>query len=131
MIREVWLNIDSKVVLDKATQRIVITNPEALKNVSAQMVWDRIMKSLGKCEFEDWLSEKIVAATMAALADGSKTADLTEISGATLYINYDFPEENWKRVMSSDGFRENVKKLPIFKVIKETPEELWLEYKTA
>ena len=85
---DIWLNVDSKVAFDdiENPQRIAIINPEALRNVSAEKIWERITGSFGKYEYEMWLSEVIVAATMNAAADGSKAADLTSIAGAVLVL---------------------------------------------
>ena len=43
-MREIFLNIDSKVVLEdiEKPQRIAIVNPEALKDISAEKLWERI-----------------------------------------------------------------------------------------
>lgn len=130
-MREIWLNIDSKVVLEdvEKPQRIVIVNPEALKNMSAEKLWERIAGGIGKYEFEIWLAEKIVAVSMMATADGSKVADLTPISTAVLYINRDFPDQDWKVFKNNENFKLLFKYLKIFKIVQETPEELLLEYK--
>ena len=130
-MREIWLNIDSKVVLEdtERTQRIAIINPEALKKVSAGKLWEKISGGLGKYEFDMWIAEKIVAVSMMAAADGSKVADLTPISSAELYINRDFPELNWKVFKNNENFKLLLKYLKIFKIVKDTPEELLLEYR--
>lgn len=130
-MREIWLNIDSKVILQdtERPQRIAIVNPEALKTVSAGKLWEKISGGFGKFEFDMWIAEKIVAVSMMAAADGSKVADLTHISNAELYINRDFPEQNWKLFKNNENFKLLFKYLKIFKIVKETPEELLLEYR--
>ena len=130
-MREIFLNIDSKVVLEdiEKPQRIAIVNPEALKDISAEKLWEKISGGIGKYEFEIWLAEKIVAVSMMAAADGSMVADLTPISGAVLYINRDFPDHNWKVFKNNYNFKLLFKYLKIFKIVQETPEELLLEYK--
>lgn len=130
-MREIWLNIDSKVVLEdvEKPQRIVIVNPEALKNMSAEKLWERIAGGIGKYEFEIWLAEKIIAVSMLATADGSKVADLTPISSAVLYINREFPDQDWKVFKNNYNFKLLFKYLKIFKIVHETPEEILLEYK--
>lgn len=130
-MREIWLNIDSKVVLEdvEKPQRIVIVNPEALKNMSAEKLWERISGGIGKYEFEIWLAEKIIAVSMLATADGSKVADLTPISSAVLYINREFPDQDWKVFKNNYNFKLLFKYLKIFKIVHETPEEILLEYK--
>ena len=127
---DIWLNVDSKVAFDdiENPQRIAIINPEALRNVSAEKIWERITGSFGKYEYEMWLSEVIVAATMNAAADGSKAADLTSIAGAVLCINDDFPEYNWKVLKNNETFMFLFRNLKIFKIVKNTKEELLLEY---
>lgn len=127
---DIWLNVDSKVAFDdiENPQRIAIINPEALRNVSAEKIWERITGSFGKYEYEMWLSEVIVAATMNAAADGSKAADLTSIAGAVLCINDDFPEYNWKVLKNNETFMLLFRNLKIFKIVKNTKEELLLEY---
>lgn len=130
-MREIFLNIDSKVVLEdiEKPQRIAIVNPEALKDISAEKLWEKISGGIGKYEFEIWLAEKIVAVSMMAAADGSMVADLTPISGAVLYINRDFPDQDWKVFKNNYNFKLLFKYLKIFKIVQETPEELLLEYK--
>lgn len=130
-MREIFLNIDSKVVLEdiEKPQRIAIVNPEALKDISAEKLWERISSGIGKYEYEIWLAEKIVALSMMAAADGSKVADLTPISTAVLYINRDFPDQDWKVFKNNENFKLLFKYLKIFKIVQETPEELLLEYK--
>ena len=130
-MREIFLNIDSKVVLEdiEKPQRIAIVNPEALKDISAEKLWERISGGIGKYEYEIWLAEKIVALSMMAAADGSKVADLTPISTAVLYINRDFPDQDWKVFKNNYNFKLLFKYLKIFKIVQETPEELLLEYK--
>lgn len=130
-MREIWLNIDSKVVLEdvERPQRIAIVNPEALKNMSAEKLWKKISGGIGKYEFEIWIAEKIVAVSMMAAADGSKVADLTPISTAVLYINRDFPDQIWKVYKSNENFKLLFKYLKVFKIVQETPEELLLEYR--
>ena len=130
-MREIFLNIDSKVVLEdiEKPQRIAIVNPEALKDISAEKLWEKISGGIGKYEFEIWLAEKIVAVSMMAAADGSMVADLTPISGAVLYINRDFPDQDWKVFKNNENFKLLFKYLKIFKIVQETPEELLLEYK--
>ena len=130
-MRDYFLNIDSKVVFEdiENPQRIVIVNPEALKNISVNELWERITGGIGKYEYEIWLAEKIVGASMTAVSEGSMTADLTSISTATLYINRDFPDHNWKVFKSNYNFKLLFKYLKIFKIVKDTPEELLLEYK--
>ena len=130
-MREIFLNIDSKVVLEdiEKPQRIAIVNPEALKDISAEKLWERISGGIGKYEYEIWLAEKIVAVSMMATADGSKVADLTPISTAVLYINRDFPDQDWKVFKNNENFKLLFKYLKIFKIVQETPEELLLEYK--
>ena len=130
-MREIFLNIDSKVVLEdiEKPQRIAIVNPEALKDISAEKLWERISGGIGKYEYEIWLAEKIVALSMMAAADGSKVADLTPISTAVLYINRDFPDQDWKVFKNNENFMLLFKYLKIFKIVQETPEELLLEYK--
>ena len=130
-MREIFLNIDSKVVLEdiEKPQRIAIVNPEALKDISAEKLWEKISGGIGKYEFEIWLAEKIVAVSMMAAADGSMVADLTPISGAVLYINRDFPDQDWKVFKNNYNFKLLFKYLKIFKIVKDTPEELLLEYK--
>lgn len=130
-MREIFLNIDSKVVLEdiEKPQRIAIVNPEALKDISAEKLWERISGGIGKYEYEIWLAEKIVALSMMAAADGSKVADLTPISTAVLYINRDFPDQDWKVFKNNENFKLLFKYLKIFKIVQETPEELLLEYK--
>lgn len=130
-MREIWLNIDCKVVLEdiEKPQRIAIVNPEALKEISAEKLWERISGGIGKYEYEIWLAEKIVALSMMAAADGSKVADLTPISTAVLYINRDFPDQDWKVFKNNENFKLLFKYLKIFKIVQETPEELLLEYK--
>lgn len=130
-MREIFLNIDSKVVLEdiEKPQRIAIVNPEALKDISAEKLWERISGGIGKYEYEIWLAEKIVAVSMMAAADGSKVADLTPISTAVLYINRDFPDQDWKVFKNNENFKLLFKYLKIFKIVQETPEELLLEYK--
>ena len=130
-MREIFLNIDSKVVLEdiEKPQRIAIVNPEALKDISAEKLWERISGGIGKYEYEIWLAEKIVALSMMAAADGSKVADLTTISTAVLYINRDFPDQDWKVFKNNENFKLLFKYLKIFKIVQETPEELLLEYK--
>ncbi|MBP3831087.1 MAG: hypothetical protein ILA02_01745 [Clostridia bacterium] len=130
-MREIFLNIDSKVVLEdiEKPQRIAIVNPEALKEISAEKLWERISGGIGKYEYEIWLAEKIVAVSMMAAADGSKVADLTPISTAVLYINRDFPDQDWKVFKNNENFKLLFKYLKIFKIVQETPEELLLEYK--
>ena len=105
-MREIFLNIDSKVVLEdiEKPQRIAIVNPEALKEISAEKLWERISGGIGKYEYEIWLAEKIVAVSMMAAADGSKVADLTPISTAVLYINRDFPDQDWKVFKNNENF---------------------------
>lgn len=129
-MREIFLNIDSKVVLEdiEKPQRIAIVNPEALKDISAEKLWERISGGIGKYEYEIWLAEKIVAVSMMAAADGSKVADLTPISTAVLYINRDFPDQDWKVFKNNENFKLLFKYLKIFKIVQETPEELLLEY---
>ena len=129
-MREIWLNIDCKVVLEdiEKPQRIAIVNPEALKEISAEKLWERISGGIGKYEYEIWLAEKIVALSMMAAADGSKVADLTPISTAVLYINRDFPDQDWKVFKNNENFKLLFKYLKIFKIVQETPEELLLEY---
>ena len=129
-MREIFLNIDSKVVLEdiEKPQRIAIVNPEALKEISAEKLWERISGGIGKYEYEIWLAEKIVAVSMMAAADGSKVADLTPISTAVLYINRDFPDQDWKVFKNNENFKLLFKYLKIFKIVQETPEELLLEY---
>ena len=130
-MREIFLNIDSKVVLEdiEKPQRIAIVNPEALKDISAEKLWERISGGIGKYEYEIWLAEKIVALSMMAAADGSKVADLTPISTAVLYINRDFPDQDLKVFKNNENFKLLFKYLKIFKIVQETPEELLLEYK--
>ena len=130
-MREIFLNIDSKVVLEdiEKPQRIAIVNPEALKEISAEKLWERISGGIGKYEYEIWLAEKIVALSMMAAADGSKVADLTPISTAVLYINRDFPDQDWKVFKNNENFKLLFKYLKIFKIVQETPDELLLEYK--
>lgn len=130
-MREIFLNIDSKVVLEdiEKPQRIAIVNPEALKEISAEKLWERISGGIGKYEYEIWLAEKIVAVSMMAAADGSKVADLTPISTAVLYINRDFPDQDWKVFKNNYNFKLLFKYLKIFNIVLETPEELLLEYK--
>ena len=130
-MREIFLNIDSKVVLEdiEKPQRIAIVNPEALKDISAEKLWERISGGIGKYEYEIWLAEKIVALSMMAAADGSKVADLTPISTAVLYINRDLPDQDWKVFKNNENFKLLFKYLKIFKIVQETPEELLLEYK--
>jgi len=130
-MRDYFLNIDSKVVFEdiENPQRIVIINPDALKKMSAEKLWEKISGGIGKYEFEIWLAEKIVAASMTAVSEGSMTADLTSISTATLYINRDFPDYNWKVFKSNYNFKLLFKYLKIFKIVQETPDELLLEYK--
>lgn len=130
-MREIFLNIDSKVVLEdiEKPQRIAIVNPEALKDISAEKLWERISGGIGKYEYEIWLAEKIVAVSMMAAADGSKVADLTPISTAVLYINRDFPDQDWKVFKNNENFKLLFKYLKIFKIVQETPDELLLEYK--
>ena len=130
-MREIFLNIDSKVVLEdiEKPQRIAIVNPEALKDISAEKLWERISGGIGKYEYEIWLAEKIVALSMMAAADGSKVADLTPISTAVLYINRDFPDQDWKVFKNNENFKLLFKHLKIFKIVQETPDELLLEYK--
>lgn len=130
-MREIFLNIDSKVVLEdiEKPQRIAIVNPEALKDISAEKLWEKISGGIGKYEFEIWLAEKIVAVSMMAAADGSKVADLTSITGAVLYINREFPDFVWELFKTNENFRLLLKYLKIFKVVQDTPEELLLEYK--
>lgn len=130
-MREIFLNIDSKVVLEdiEKPQRIAIVNPEALKDISAEKLWEKISGGIGKYEFEIWLAEKIVAVSMMAAADGSMVADLTPISGAVLYINRDFPDQDWKVFKNNYNFKLLFKYLKIFKIVQETPDELLLEYK--
>ena len=130
-MREIFLNIDSKVVLEdiEKPQRIAIVNPEALKDISAEKLWERISGGIGKYEYEIWLAEKIVAVSMMAAADGSKVADLTSITGAVLYINREFPDFVWELFKTNENFRLLLKYLKIFKVVQDTPEELLLEYK--
>ena len=128
---DIWLNVDSKVgfVDDKNPQRIAIVNPEALKNVSANDLWEKIAGGFGKYEYEMWIAENIVAVSMMAAADGSKVADLTPFSTAVLYINREFPDQVWEVFKSNENFKLLFKDLKIFKVIKDTPEEILLEYK--
>ena len=123
-MREIFLNIDSKVVLEdiEKPQRIAIVNPEALKDISAEKLWERISSGIGKYEYEIWLAEKIVALSI-------KVADLTPISTAVLYINRDFPDQDWKVFKNNENFKLLFKYLKIFKIVQETPEELLLEYK--
>ena len=130
-MREIFLNIDSKVVLEdiEKPQRIAIVNPEALKDISAEKLWERISGGIGKYEYEIWLAEKIVAVSMMAAADGSKVADLTPISTAVLYINRDFPDQDWKVFKNNENFKLLFKYLKVFKIVQETPEELLLEYR--
>lgn len=130
-MREIFLNIDSKVVLEdiEKPQRIAIVNPEALKDISAEKLWEKISGGIGKYEYEIWLAEKIVAVSMMAAADGSKVADLTPISTAVLYINRDFPDQDWKVFKSNENFKLLFKYLKVFKIVQETPEELLLEYR--
>ena len=130
-MRVIFLNIDSKVVLEdiEKPQRIAIVNPEALKDISGEKLWERISGGIGKYEYEIWLAEKIVAVSMMAAADGSKVADLTPISTAVLYINRDFPDQNWKVFKNNYNFKLLFKYLKIFNIVLETPEELLLEYK--
>ena len=130
-MREIFLNIDSKVILEdvEKPQRIAIVNPEALKDISAEKLWERISGGIGKYEFEIWLAEKIIAVSMMAAADGSKVADLTPISTAVLYINRDFPDQIWKVFKNNENFKLLFKYLKIFKIVQETPDELLLEYK--
>lgn len=87
-MREIKLNIDSKVILEKTekNQRVIIINPEALKNTSATEPWDEISGVFGRYDFDMWLAKVIVAKAMNAAAYGGKSADLTDICGAVLYI---------------------------------------------
>lgn len=130
MREDIWLNFDSKVTFDdvKNPQRILIINPESLKSVSAEKIWEKITGNFGKYEFEMWVSEVIVAATMSAAADGSKVADLTFIAGAVLCINCDFPEYSWEVLKNNETFMLLFRNLKIFKIVKNTQEELLLEY---
>lgn len=130
-MREIFLDIDSKVVLEdvERPQRIAIVNPEALKDISAEKLWEKISGGIGKYEYEIWLAEKIVAVSMMAAADGRKVADLTPISTAVLYVNRDFPDQIWNVFKGNEDFKFLLKSLQIFKVVQETPEELLLEYK--
>ena len=118
MREDIWLNFDSKVTFDdvKDPQRIAIVNPESLKSVSAEKIWEKITGNFGKYEFEMWVSEVIVAAAMSAAADGSKVADLTFIAGAVLCINYDFPEYNWKVLKNNETFMLLFRNLKIFHI---------------
>lgn len=60
--------------------------------------------------------------------DGSKVADLTFIAGAVLCINCDFPEYNWEALKNNETFMLLFRNLKIFKIVKNTQEELLLEY---
>ena len=130
-MRDYFLNIDSKVVFEdiENPQRIVIVNPEALKNVSAEKLWMKIKGNFGKYEYEMWIAEEIIAECMHAAANGNKVADLDNISRAALYINREFPDQDWKVFKNNDNFKFLFKYLKIFKIVQETPEELLLEYK--
>ena len=131
MRKDIWLNVDCKVTFDdiENPQRIAIVNPEALKKMSAEKLWEKIAGGFGKYEFDMWIAEKIVAASMTAVADGSMVADLTPISGAVLYINRDFPDQDWKVFKNNYNFKLLFKYLKIFKIVLETSDELLLEYK--
>jgi len=129
---EVFLNIDSKIVFETphSNVRIVIINPEALKNVSANELWTKISGCLGKYEYEMWLAEMIVGTAMRDIADGKSEADFSTMAGAALYINREDPADDpvWERLMSNKHFINVFKGLEIFEVVTKTPEEIKLKY---
>ena len=129
-MREIKLNIDSKVILEKTekNQRVIIINPEALKNTSATELWDEISGVFGRYDFDMWLAEVIVAKAMNAAAYGGKSADLTDICGTVLYINYDSNEQNWEVFKDNKTFMLLFRNLKVFKIVKTASEELLLEY---
>ena len=130
-MRDIFLNVDSKVVLEdiEKPQRIAIVNPEALKNVSAEKLWMKITGNFGKYEYEMWIAEEIIAECMHAAANGNKVANLDNISRAALYINREFPDQEWKVFKNNYNFKLLFKYIKFFKIILDTPEELLLEYK--
>ena len=129
MMETIYLDMNYRICLGEPQLRIVITNPQALKSVSANSLESRL-QGLGKLELEGWLADTILADSMAAIVNHEKVADLTHISGliAETDINYPDKPESWKIAIRNNVFIKILKKLKIFKIIKDTTEEIQLEY---
>ena len=129
MKKEYFLDRDCKVSIGEevSQQRVLILNPEAFEQVSSYELWNRLLGAFGKCEFEAWVAEEIIASAMYALASGNKAADITEMASSRLYTT-GVNETEWKTMMSNKTFRKALLMLPIFKVLKADGKELLLEY---
>ena len=126
-MKDYWLNTDSRVYVDEtSTQRIVITNPEALKNVSADELQRMLINTLGKYEFEMWLAEMLISICKKAVWNCEATASIAEISNATLLTKY-YEDEDWDIFVYPWEFKVRLINLPIFKILKRDKYEVILE----
>lgn len=126
-MKDYWLNTDSRVYVDEtSTQRIVITNPEALKNVSADELQRMLINTLGKYEFEMWLAEMLISICKKAVLNCEATASIAEISNATLLTKY-YEDEDWEIFVYPWEFKVRLINLPIFKTLKNDKYEVILE----
>lgn len=126
-MKDYWLNTDSRVYVDEtSTQRIVITNPEALKNVSANELQRMLISTLGKYEFEMWLAETLISICKKAVLNCEATASIAEISNATLLTKY-YEDEDWDILVYPWEFKFRLINLPIFKTLKNDKYEVILE----
>ena len=127
---EVWLGLDCKAIINEKKQtRILITNPKDFRGVTASDIWIRLPSTCGKNEFESWISDEITDAVSEALRNRKNYADISKLSGATLYIR-DYTDSNWIEFKSNEEFKTNLISLPIFEIVKETKEEVLLKYVT-
>ena len=98
--------------------------------MSVNSIWSRLVSQFGKCEFETWVAEELVTIASKANAKKKTYAELKDIANATLYIN-NKDGSDWDVLMSNARFRKVFYSLPIFKVIKQDKNEVWLRYVVA
>lgn len=124
----IWLNIGCEVIIDplNVRKKILITNPSAVKKEQIHDVWERLIKTLGKHEFEYWLAEEIVIRCEDAVDSGNHFADISDISGATFYLG-DEDEEKMMIAISNKSFQKILIDLPIFRMVEETDKKILLE----
>ena len=127
MKRRLWRNIGYEIEIDTSNiKQIFITNPKEVIKRTIDDVWEKLVMTLGSYEFEYWLAEEIVMTCNDAVIKGEDFADISEISGATLYLGED--DSELQVSMSNKFFKKVLISLPIFKIMKTTDEETLLEF---
>lgn len=109
---------------DTCDQKVLLKDPRMLQTTSVSNIFERLINTFGKCEFETWVAEQVLYAALKAMVQGDKFADLTKIAHANLYMGY----KEWILVMPSRSFKERFLTLPIFKVVKREDDEVVLEF---